>query len=409
MQNDAVALGLLMAVLAFVFYTSSSKNAFWQRFYSIVPGLLLCYFIPGLFNTLGIIDGAASNLYPVARDYLLPTALILLTLSIDLKAVARLGPKAVGLFLAGTLGVIVGGPIALWLGGLIDPSLLGDEGPDAVWRGMAAMAGSWIGGGANQAAMKEVFDVGADVFGKFVAVDVIVANIWMAVLLFMAGRAVSMDARRGADTSAIDDLKKRIADYEAETARVLTLRDLILILALGFGGTAIAHAAGVPLAAWLGAVAPGLARLSLTSAFFWIVIIATTLGLLASFTRARTLEGAGASKVGSACLYVLVATIGLHMDLRSVFSDPGLFAVGIVWISIHAAIMLLVAKLIRAPVFYMAVGSQANIGGAASAPVVAGAFHPSLAPVGVLLAVFGYALGTYAAWICGLLLRAVAT
>ncbi|HET6602976.1 MAG TPA: DUF819 family protein [Xanthomonadaceae bacterium] len=406
--NDAVALGVLMAVLAFVFHTSHSENRFWKRFYSIVPGLLLCYFIPGVLNTLGVIDGHGSGLYPMARDYLLPTALVLLTLSIDFHGIVRLGPKAVIMFLTGTVGVIIGGPIALAIAGAFDPALLGDVGPESVWRGMSTQAGSWIGGGANQAAMKEVFEVGPDMFGKFVAVDVIVANIWMAVLLFLAGRAAAIDRWSGADVSAIEDLRHRIEAFQREHARLLTLPELVMILFVGFGATALSHAIGVPLAGYLADTAPVLADYSLTSPFFWIVITATTAGLVLSFTRARQLEGAGASKIGSACLYVLVATIGMHMDIKAVFSDPELFLVGLVWVAIHAALLLVVAKAIKAPVFYMAVGSQANIGGAASAPVVASAFHPSLAPVGVLLAVFGYALGTYGAWLCGLLLRWVA-
>jgi uncharacterized membrane protein len=129
---------------------------------------------------------------------------------------------------------------------------------------------------------------------------------------------------------------------------------------------------------------------------------------LLSFTKARSLEGAGASKVGSVMLYVLVATIGMHMDLRALLDRPWLFALGGIWISVHAALMLIVAKLIRAPLFFMAVGSQANIGGAASAPVIASAFHPALAPVGVLVAVLGYALGTYCAYLTGLMLQAMA-
>jgi uncharacterized membrane protein len=403
--NDAVVLGLLFAVLAFVFHTSHSAHPAWKRFYTYVPALLLCYFIPGLLNTLGVIDGNASGLYRMAADYLLPVALILLTLSCDLKAVARLGPKALIMFLAGTVGVIIGGPIALAIVGSFDPALHADQGPESVWRGMSTMAGSWIGGGANQAAMKEVFEAGPAVFAKFVAVDVIVANLWMAVLLFMAGRSAAIDARTGADTSAIEELRGRIERYQAEHSRIPTLRDLILILAIGFGFTGVAHAVAGAVAPWLAANAPGLSAYSLTSGFFWIVVVATTAGLLLSFTRARALEGAGASKVGSAALYVLVASIGMHMDIRSVFSDPELFLVGLIWISVHAIIMLTVAKLIRAPVFYMAVGSQANIGGAASAPVVASAFHPSLAPVGVLLAVFGYALGTYGGWLAGLIMR----
>lgn len=406
--NDAVVLGLLITIVGLVFRTSHADSPGWKRFYALVPSLFLCYLIPGLLNTFGVIDGDHSKLYPMARDYLLPAALILLTLSLDFGAIMRLGPKALILFLTGTFGVVIGGPIALLIVSAISPESFGGAGPDAVWRGMTTLAGSWIGGGANQAAMKEVYDVSPNMFAKFVAVDVIVANIWMAVLLWMAARSPQIDARTGADTSAIEDLKQRVETYQAENARPLTLPDLMYILAIGFGFTGLAHWMADFIAPWLLAHAPYLSNFSLTAKFFWVVVIATTVGLMASFSRARKLEGAGASKVGSACVYILVATIGMHIDVKTVFSDPALFALGLVWIIIHASLMLFVAKLLRAPVFYMAVGSQANIGGAASAPIVAAAFHPSLAPVGVLLAILGYGLGTYGAWICGQLLRLVA-
>ena len=183
----------------------------------------------------------------------------------------------------------------------------------------------------------------------------------------------------------------------------------MFILAVGFGITGVGHALGGWIAEWIRANAPGLDRLSLTSTFFWLVVISTSLGLVLSFTPLKQLEGAGASRIGSAMLHFLVASIGLGMDIGAIFTNPGLFALGGIWMSIHALLLLVVAKLLNAPLFYMAVGSQANVGGAASAPVVASAFHPSLAPVGVLLAVFGYALGTYAAWICGLIMQAIAT
>jgi len=146
---------------------------------------------------------------------------------------------------------------------------------------------------------------------------------------------------------------------------------------------------------------------SLTSSFFWIVVISTTFGLTLSFTKARKLEGVGASRWGSIFIYVLVATIGMKMNLGEVFDNLGLFAIGIIWMLIHVIILLIVAYFIKAPFFYVAVGSQANIGGAASAPIVAAAFSPSLAPVGVLMAVLGYALGTYGAIICAQLMSAV--
>lgn len=405
--NDAVVLGLLAITLGAVFWTASRPEGFWKKFYTYVPALLLCYLIPAVFNSIGLIDGEASGLYPVARDYLLPSALVLLCIAIDLAAVIRLGPKAVIMFLTGTVGVMLGAMVAFLAMRVIDPATVAGE----TWRGMTTVAGSWIGGGANQAAMKEVFEVESTLFGQFVAVDVLVANLWMAVLLFLAGRANAFDRWTGADLTAIEDLKRRVEAYQAEHSRIPTLADLMMILAVGLGVTGLAHFLAEPLIAWIGSL-PAEWRLqdySLTSGFFWIVTLATTFGLLLSATRARRLEGVGASRVGSAMLYVLVATIGMHMDLTALADRPWLFVLGLIWIAVHAGLMLLVAKLIRAPLFFMAVGSQANIGGAASAPVVATAFHPALAPVGVLLAVVGYALGTYAAYITGLLLRMLAT
>lgn len=404
--NDAVVLGLLAATLGLIFWTASRPTGFWQKFYSYVPALLMCYLVPSIYNSIGLVDGEASGLYPMARDYLLPSSLVLLCVAIDMGAVLRLGPKAVIMFLVGTAGVMLGAIVSLLAMGVIHPEAVAGE----TWRGMTTVAGSWIGGGANQAAMKEVFDVEPTLFGQFVAVDVLVANLWMAILLFLAARASAFDRWTRADTSAIDDLKKRIEDYQSQHARTPTLADLMVILAVGLGATGLSHFLADPLVAWIGTL-PAEWRLqdySLDSRFFWLVVFATTIGLALSFTRARQLEGAGASRIGSAMLYVLVATIGMLMDLGALLDRPWLFLLGLIWISVHAVLMLTVAKLIRAPLFFMAVGSQANIGGAASAPIVASAFHPSLAPVGVLLAVLGYALGTYCAYVTGLLLQAVA-
>ncbi len=406
--NDAVLLGLLMLTLGAVFTAYSSKQAFIMKFCKVVPALLLCYFIPSLYNTFGLIDADNSKLYFVASRYLLPACLVLLTLSIDLPAVLRLGYKAIVMFLTGTLGILLGGPLAILIVSWINPDIVGGSGPDAVWRGLTTVAGSWIGGGANLAAMKEVFEVRDPVFSQMVAVDVIWANIWLFFLLLAAAKAARIDSWMKADTTAIEDLKKRVEAFHDQHARLLNFPDLIKMCALAFGITGLAHALAGAIVPWIESSAPVLERLSLTSEFFWIVVIATTGGLILSFTRARSLEGAGASTVGSGFLYVLIATIGMKMDIMAVFDNPGLFLVGGIWIGIHAAALLLVARLIRAPVFYVAVGSQANVGGAASAPVVASAFHPSLAPVGVLLAVLGYAIGTYAAWICGQLMRLVA-
>ncbi len=406
--NDAVIFGLLALTLGAVFYTAGHPHPAWRRFYRFVPALLLCYFVPSLYTTLGLIDPERSRLYFVASRYLLPATLILLTLSIDLRGILRLGPKALIMFLTGTFGIVVGGPLAVLLFSVISPETVGGAGPDAVWRGLTTVAGSWIGGGANQAAMKEVFEVSDQVFSAMVAVDILVASVWLAVLLFLSGRAEGIDRRLGADTSAIEDLKQRVTAFRERHARIPTLPDLMILSAIGFGLMGLSHLLSDPLAAWLGRQGELVQRLSLASTFFWLVVFATTAGLILSFTRARELEGVGASTLGSAMLYVLIATIGMSMDITAVVQRPGLFALGAVWLGFHAILLLIVGRLIKAPTFYLAVGSQANVGGAASAPVVASAFHPSLAPVGVLLAVLGYAVGTYAAWLCGQLMRVVA-
>jgi uncharacterized membrane protein len=406
--NDAVVLGLLMLILAAIFITSTSKKSGWQKFYRFIPSVLLCYFIPSLFNTFGIISGEESNLYFVSSRYLLPTALVLLTLSIDLKAIASLGKKAIIMFLAGTVGIVIGGPLSILIVSSFAPDIVGGVGPEAVWRGMATIAGSWIGGGANQAAMFETFGASEDLFATMITVDVIVANIWMAFLLYGVGISKKLDKRLKADASSIEEVKNGIEKYQASIMKIPTLAEVMTVLAVGFGATGLAHFGADLIAPWIGEVAPQLDKFSLTSSFFWLVVIATTIGLGLSFTKARKLEGVGASRLGSVMIYVLVASIGMLMDVTAIFDNPGFFMVGLIWMAVHVIVLLSVAKIIKAPYFFVAVGSQANVGGAASAPIVAGAFHPSLAPVGVLLAVLGYALGTYAAYICGLLMQAAA-
>ncbi|MDC0591752.1 DUF819 family protein [Balneolaceae bacterium] len=406
--NDAIAFGLLMITLAGIFTTANSSHPFWKKLYTFVPSLLLCYFIPSIYSTLGWIDPSSSQLYYVASRYLLPASLVLLTLSIDLKAVLGLGWKAIAMFLTGTIGIVIGGPLAMLIVGALDPSILDASSPDnEIWRGLATVAGSWIGGGANQTAMLEVYQPSSSLFSAMVTVDIIMANLWLAFLLYGASMATKVDQWLGSDTSAITHLREQVQDYQDKIKRIPSLSDLMSILAVAFGITAIGHIIGDNLAPWITENAPKLREFSLDSAFFWIVVTATTGGLLVSFTKLRTLEGAGASKVGSLFLYILVMTIGLKMDLMAFFEAPGFFLIGLIWILMHVALLLIVAKLIKAPLFFVAVGSQANVGGAASAPIVASAFHPALAPVGVLLAVLGYALGTYGAYATAEIMRLI--
>ena len=423
--DDSIVFGLLMIALGFVFYTESIKKGFWQKFYKIVPGLFMAYLIPALLTSIGIIAPEwetvnssgelilqKSNLYYVASRFLLPAALVLMTLSIDLKAVFGLGWKALAMFFTGTIGIIIGGPIAVLIISLISPETVGGIGPDAVWRGLSTLAGSWIGGGANQTAMLEIYGYNQQLYGGMVFVDIVVANIWMSVILIGIGKSDKINGWLNADNSSIETLKEKVSSFSKKVKRNPTLTDIIIIMAIAFGTVSIAHFCsgflGASFKKYISTIESASTRNIFTfleSKFFWLISISTIIAILLSFTKAKNYEGAGASKFGSVFIYILVATIGMKMDLTMIFDNLGLISIGFVWMSVHAALLILIAKLIKAPYFFLAVGSQANVGGAASAPIVASAFHPSLATVGVLLAVVGYAVGTLGAIICTILME----
>lgn len=408
--NDTVVFGLLAFCLGFIFYTSSLKTGFWSKFYAIVPAVLMCYLLPAILASSGLVADETSNLYFMASRYLLPAALVLMTLSIDLKAISNLGSKAIIMFLTGSAGIIIGGPLAILIVSVFSPETVGGNDFDAIWRGLSTIAGSWIGGGANQAAMLEIFQYNPEKYGGMVLIDIVVANVWMAIILLGVGKTKKIDKWLKADTNAIETLKEKVTAFTEKITKVPSLKDYMMMLSLAFTAVGIAHFFGDHLSTFLTStfetVSDKKSFLSfLGSGFFWMVVIATSVGIGLSFTKAKNYEGAGASKIGGMFIYILVATIGMKMDLGKVLENPGLIAIGFIWITIHAGLMILVAKIIKAPYFFLAVGSQANVGGAASAPVVAAEFHPSLTSVGVLLAVLGYVVGTGGALLCAYLME----
>lgn len=425
--DDTIVFGLLMLLIGLVFYTSSKEEGFWQKFYKIVPALLLCYVLPAVFTSFNIIApewkettangeviDKSSQIYFIASRYLLPAALVLMTLSIDLKALFNLGPKALVIFLAGTVGIIIGGPIAILIVSVFSPETVGGAGFDAVWRGLSTLAGSWIGGGANQAAMLEIFKYNQEKYGAMVLVDIVVANLGMAFLLYGIQKKEIINKWLKADNSSIQKLQDRVSAYQASVVRNPTLADYMIIIAIAFTSVGIAHWGSQLFSTFFKsnfeAVNDQTSFVStFGGTFFWMITIATIIGIGLSFTPLKKYEGAGASKIGSVFIYILVASIGMKMDLTTVFENPGLLVIGVIWMAVHFTLLIIVAKLIRAPYFFIAVGSQANVGGAASAPIVAAAFHPSLASVGVLLAIFGYVVGTYGAIACAMLMQIVST
>ena len=377
----------LAGLVALVFWLSELPAL--RKFFEVVPPVIYVYFLPMLATTAGITP-AASPLYDWTVPYLLLFALLLLMVSVDLRSIVRLGGMALFMVAAGTLGIIVGGPVSL----LVFQGWL----PADAWTGFAALSGSWIGGTANMVAIAESVGTSPDAMGPVIVVDTVVGYGWMGVLIAMAGFQHLYDRRTRARTEAVEETNRRL-DTQAGERRAMTLRDAILMI-----GTGMACAVA---AAWAGRNLPAMGDPTIISSTTWAVLIVVTGGLLLSFTPVRRLEKAGASTLGYTALYLLLAGIGAQADLRAVLDAPVYLAAGAVWIAIHVAVLLLAARLVRAPLFFVATGSMANIGGAVSAPVVAGVYHRAMAPVGLLMAVAGYVLGIYGALACAWLLGRV--
>jgi len=379
----------LATLVAVIFWVSGVKR--FEKFFEYVPPVIFVYFLPMFATTLGITPISSAS-YEWTTRYLLPLALFLLMISIDLKSVAKLGPTALLMVTAGTIGIIVGGPVAL--------AVFGSFLPEDAWKGFAALSGSWIGGTANMVAVAESVDTPESAFGPIIVVDTVVGYGWMGVILFFSVWQKKFDRFINANTSAIEETNARLEAMDRDR-HPTTVKDAAFLIGIGMGAAV--------LSVKLGARIPALGDPTIISATTWAVLIIVTGGLLLSFTPLREFEKVGASQLGYTALYLLLAGIGAQADLKAVMDAPLFLAAGALWISIHVVILLVVARLIRAPLFFVATGSMANIGGAASAPVVAGVYHPAMAPVGLLMAVVGYVFGIYGALFCAWLLGQVAT
>ena len=387
-QEPMAVAGYLAGVLALIFWASGLPRL--KKFFTFTPPVIYAYFVPTLSTTFGITP-ASSPAYEWMTRYLLPISLLLLMVSVDLKAIGRLGGMALIMVVTGTVGIVIGAPIAYLLFGSFLPA--------EAWTGFAALSGSWIGGTANMVAIAESVGTPDSIFGPIIVVDTVVGYGWMGVLLFFSAWQARFDRRIGARTEAIEEATKHLADFDS-FRRPIDVRSGTMIVGLGV--------AGAVAAVELGARLPVLGDPTVISHTTWAVLVVVTGGLLLSFTRASELEQVGASKIGYVALYLLLTAIGAQADMKAVLAAPLFLAAGVVWIAIHATLLLIVARLIRAPLFFFATGSMANIGGAASAPVVAGVYHPAMAPVGLLMAVAGYVLGIYAALAAAWLLSIVA-
>jgi len=386
--NDPMAvLAYLAAILATIFWLSEKPRM--EPVFRYLPPVIFAYFIPTISTTLGILP-ASSPVYDWMTRYLLPLALLLLMITVDVRSIVKLGKTAVAMVTVGALGIVIGAQVSYlvfgrWL-------------PEDAWTGFAALSGSWIGGTANMVAIAESVGTPEAIFAPVIVVDTVVGYGWMGVLLLFSAFQSKFDRWLKADLSAIEDTNRRLAEVEA-VRHPPTVADIAIIIGLGLSGAI--------LSVLLGAKLPTLGDPTIISHTTWAVLIVVTGGLLLSFTPVRKLEEVGASRLGYVALYLMLTGIGAQGDLRAVLDAPAFFLAGMLWIGIHATVLIIAARLLKAPSFFIATGSMANIGGVGTAPIVAGLYHPAMAPVGLLMAVAGYILGIYfglgSAWMLGVL------
>ena len=386
--SDPMALVAFFAGFVGLVFLASRTRAL-QPLFRFVPPIVWIYLLPVFWTTLGVTP-RESPLYGWTTAHLLPFSLLLLTLSTDLKSIARLGALATSMLLAGTLGIVIGGPIAL---AIFQPGL-----DPETWKGLGALAGSWIGGLSNMVAIKEGVDCPEDIYAPVVIVDSVVGYGWMAVMIFLSVHQDRVDRWNRARRDVVDDLNTRLAEYKTEHNRPLTLPSFAIMLGVGFVGSWLSMRLGERL--------PEIG--SILSHYTYGILLVAALGLLLSLTPVRKLENENASAVAYGGLYFLTATMGAGGDLGALTEAPLLAATGVVWVAVHVTVLFVAMKLLRAPMFLFATGSQGNIGGVVSAPVVASVYQPALAPVGVLMGVLGNIIGTPAGLFCAYLMSKVA-
>lgn len=373
-QDPVLVFAYLAAVVALVFQVA--RRPALRPLFDRLPALVWTYFLPMLSTTAGILP-AESPVYRAIARYLLPASLSLLLLSSEIKAIARLGRTALVVMTAGMAGIMLGG-----IGGFL---VLRPWLPPDAWKAVGALVATWIGGSANLVAVANALSLSPELQGVLIIVDTVVAYTWMGFLISFAARQDAFDRWNKADRATVDGVGARLASVGDKRTRPPTVADMTLMVGLAVVLTAACLK--------IGSLLPPVGQV--LNAFSWAIILLTTVALLLSLTPLARLEEAGASTVGYAGFYLLLASVGAQGDLRKVLSHPQFVLLGVIVIAVHAAVLFAAVRLLRAPLFFLGAASQACVGGYSSAPLVAAIYHPAMAPVGLLLAVLGNVVGTY--------------
>ena len=381
-------LAVLSAVAAFWFLIDQITE--WKLF-QYLPPLLFIYATPVFLNNLDVIP-SGSSVYSGLSSYLLPAFIVLMLLKVNVPAAIRIMGKGVLVMLMGTAGVIVGAVVAYmivhrWLA------------PDA-WTGFGALAGSWIGGTGNRAATSEMLNTPAEQFGLAVLADNVIYIVWLPLLLASRNFADRFNA-----WAKVPEDRMRMMDAASEAVieeeRTPVMRDYVYLAAIAIGVTWIASSLA---SIFFNAMMQSYPSLeTLLSESTWRILLITTIALTLSATPVSRLPNPTA--IGTAMIYIFVAGMGARASIAGFAQAPAFLLGAFIWILIHGAFCLAGAKLFKVDIHSVAIASAANIGAAASAPIVAAFHRPSLVPVSILMALLGYAMGNYLAPIAGHLAR----
>ncbi len=381
-KNPTEIFGYLV-FLIFVIYKANQLK-FLSKFFKYLPPVIWVYFLPMVSSAIGIIP-RESSFYDWARIYLLPSALVLLLLSANIPIVIKLGIKAIIMFFTGSFGIIIGGPLVLLI--------FGHWLPQDAWKGIGALSGSWMGGSATMLAIAQSIGTPESLLAPLIVVDTVVGYGWMGVVIFLSSFQDKVDEFNRIDKSILIELNKRVQELKESKKKILNFVDFATMIFIAF-------VVGI-LSLKVGSFLPEIG--TIISHYTWGIIIATTFGVILSFTRLSELEYSGSNHVGNFMLYLLLASVGAKANIYGIFETPVYMIMGVVWILIHAMCLFVVGRLIKAPMFLMATSSQANIGGPVTAPIVASVYQSALAPVGLLMAVAGNIVGIYGGLLCSYL------
>ena len=401
-QNPTAVFALLAAIVAAIYFANEHK-IMKKTMFRYLPCVFWVYFIPMVLATIGIFPDR-SETYNFLKNIFLPASLFLLFISVRIPEVIKLGPKALGMTLIGSLGIVLGAVCGmLAIKPLFAMGKLPQEHLPYLWKGVAALSGSWIGGSANMAAVWESVvsspqtELEGEIYSAMVAIDVIIAYGWMAIVIALASSQKKFDAWNKADTKMIADVNQRMKNIHEKSSKYLQTNKFLYMMALSVIVALVCGGISTGLNGVLDDAIESKLLRSVLGSYTILVILVTILGLGLSFTPVNKLEEYGASRVGYALLYMVLARLGAMANLNAIKDYPWYILMGVIWILVHAGILLLGARILRAPMFFAATSSQANVGGTVSAPVVAGAYQPNLAVVGLLMAVFGGIFGTFLA------------